>query len=78
MTITATELKTLVEAHQAGAAAAAEMLKPGNVFEGAFQIADRLFARTQAEWDFAVKGAYIEIQHYSNGILHTDAEGRIV
>jgi hypothetical protein len=73
MTITTT---AAVEAFRKGAEAAAAMLRPGNVFQGAYQVADSLFARISPEWEFAVRGAYIEIQHYAPGIW-TDAEGRI-
>jgi hypothetical protein len=58
-------------AYARGKATAESVLRPGNVFQGSFNIADSLgYARESLEWRCAVHGATVAIQAY--GQIWTD------
>lgn len=63
-------------AYAAGKSAANEMLQPGNVFQGSFNVADSLgYARESHEWRAAVFGAAFAIAQY--GDILTDNDGKL-
>lgn len=67
----AAEIRLMADAYASGKATAENMLHPGNVFAGSFNIADSLgYARDTLEWRCAVHGASIVIAAY--GDIWTD------
>lgn len=75
--ITDSELNAMCAAYVAGKVAAQEMLHVGNVFLGAFNVADSLgYARESLDWRSAVLGAKRAIAAF--GQVWLDADGCIV
>lgn len=70
------EVKAMVEAYRAGVEKAIDMVRPGEIFKGAFGVARDLgFEPDTIEWDGAVAGAMTVFRPLE---ILLDKDGRIV
>lgn len=68
------EVRNFLKAYRLGTDKAEELLVEGQLFYGAFNVADRLYSRDTREWWFAMNGARDYIKDFE---VFVDTEGVI-